>query len=135
MSVRSDQAFDHVKQSRIIDQHTEDRVLQMRCANLVDLKVFVTIRSRLNILKSLILLQTVDRFHVTDSKAIHLGRVEEAVRKDKAILKKASICSWSSLNGLPWGFGSRFQKTKNKQQVFRAQPATRGQDPIPHLIR
>ena len=113
MSVRSDQAFDHVKQSRIIDQHTEDRVLQMRCANLVDLKVFVTIRSRLNVLKSLILLQTVDRFHVTDSKAIHLGRVEEAVRKDKTILKKG--IDLFLVESQLFTLGIRFEVSENEE--------------------
>ena len=86
--VRSDQAFDQVKQSRIIDQHTKDRVSQVRRADLVDLKVLVTIRARLNVLENLLLLQPVDGFHVTVPKVIHFVRVEEAVRKDKAILKK-----------------------------------------------
>ena len=85
----------------------------MRCANLVDLEVFVTIRSRLNVLKSLVLLQTIDRFHVTDPKVIYLVRVEEAVRKDKTILKKG--IDLFLVESQLFTLGIRFEVSENEE--------------------
>jgi len=92
-------------------------VSQVRHADLVDLEVFVTIRPTLNVLKSLVLLQSVDRSHVTDPKVIQFGRVKETIRKKKAILKK-TICFFSSLNGLDWVLGSMLQNTKKKRRMY-----------------
>ena len=86
--VRSDQTFDHIKQPRIVDQHAKDRVPQVGRANLVDLKVLVTIRARLNILENLLPLQPIDGFHVTGPEVIQLVQVEKTVRKDETVLEK-----------------------------------------------
>ena len=58
----------------------------MRCANLVNLEVFVAIRPRLDVLKRAVLLQSFERLHVTHAKVLDLSLIEETISEEKAVL-------------------------------------------------
>ena len=91
--VRPEQAFNHVEEPRVVDEHAKDRMAQMRGPDLVHLELVVRVFAGLHVLQRVLPRQALDGLHVARTDVVDLAVVEIAVDDETSVaMERLDLC-------------------------------------------